>query len=315
MDLNSGLTQALSDGTNTYIYGLDRIAQTQGSATEYFLGDALGSVRQLTNQSSAITYARAYDPYGVMTQTSGSSQSTYGYTSEYTSNDLVYLRARYYAPGMGRFLTKDSWMGDYNRPLSLNRWIYVEGNPVNYTDPSGHVACADIIPSWRSMFEALGWCNPNEVPTLDQGTMDTYQTFDNWINGNPIQCGVGYTSYGYICVPIIVKDNQCGDKAPVLIPSVPSQWPVPGKTCQQLEGEHWLLMAQLAAKDLLIEALYDRLRDNHEPGKVKEIIRSLKRHLDERKKIATRLRIIKRDAIGKGCPTAREWPDPPPMLY
>jgi len=28
MDYNTGLTQALSDGTNTYIYGLDRIAQT-----------------------------------------------------------------------------------------------------------------------------------------------------------------------------------------------------------------------------------------------------------------------------------------------
>lgn len=26
MDLNAGLTQALSDGTNTYIYGVDRIA-------------------------------------------------------------------------------------------------------------------------------------------------------------------------------------------------------------------------------------------------------------------------------------------------
>lgn len=30
-----------------------------------------------------------------------------------------------------------TWAGDYNRPLSLNRWNYVEGNPVNFTDPSG----------------------------------------------------------------------------------------------------------------------------------------------------------------------------------
>src|SRR5215208_4952377 len=53
-------------------------------------------------------------------------------------NELVYLRARYYAPGMGRFLSKDTWGGDYNRPISVNRWIYAEGNPVNYTVPSGH---------------------------------------------------------------------------------------------------------------------------------------------------------------------------------
>jgi hypothetical protein len=43
-----------------------------------------------------------------------------------------------YDPLTGRFQTKDSWQGDYNRPLSLNRWMYVEGNPVNFTDPSGH---------------------------------------------------------------------------------------------------------------------------------------------------------------------------------
>jgi RHS repeat-associated protein len=57
------------------------------------------------------------------------------YTGDY--NELVYLRARMYAPGVGRFLTRDTWGGDYNRPLSLNRWKYVEGNPVNRTDPSG----------------------------------------------------------------------------------------------------------------------------------------------------------------------------------
>jgi hypothetical protein len=93
MDLNTGLTQALSDGANTYIYGLDRIAQVN-TTTEYFLGDALGSVRQMTNTNGAITYTRAYDPYGVVTSTLGSSQSAYGYTSEYNGDysELDYSR-------------------------------------------------------------------------------------------------------------------------------------------------------------------------------------------------------------------------------
>ena len=140
MDLNTGLTQALSDGTNHYIYGVDRIAQVN-SATEYFLGDALGSVRQLTDQNGEITYASAYDPYGVTTSTIGSSQSMYGYTNEYTSHGLVYLRSRMYSPSIGRFQTKDSWLGNYSRPLSLNRWMYTEGNPINYIDPTGLVKC------------------------------------------------------------------------------------------------------------------------------------------------------------------------------
>lgn len=139
MDYNTGLTQVLNDGTNNYIYGNGRIAQVS-TGTEYFLGDALGSVRQLADASGAVTYASSYDPYGVVTTTGGSSRSVYGYTGEYTSNEMVYLRARHYAPGMGRFITRDTWGGDANSPMTFNRWSYVESNPINYTDPSGNFA-------------------------------------------------------------------------------------------------------------------------------------------------------------------------------
>ena len=74
-----------------------------------------------------------------MTTTTGPSQSDYGYTGEYTGDydELLYLRARYYAPGMGRFLTRDTWSGNANLPMSYNRWQYVYSNPVNLTDPTG----------------------------------------------------------------------------------------------------------------------------------------------------------------------------------
>ncbi len=140
MDYNTGLTQALNDGTNTYIYGNGRIAQVNTS-TDYFLGDALGSVRQLTNTSGAITYASAYDPYGVTTQTYGASQTAYGYTGEYSSNDLVYLRSRMYDPASGRFITKDSWRGSSVSPTSYNTWLYAHANPIRYVDPTGY--CID----------------------------------------------------------------------------------------------------------------------------------------------------------------------------
>ena len=79
MDFNTGLTQALSDGTNTYLYGNGRISQTD-SATEYFLGDALSSVRQMSDAAGDVTFTQAYDPYGVVTQTAGASQTAYGFT-------------------------------------------------------------------------------------------------------------------------------------------------------------------------------------------------------------------------------------------
>ena len=121
-----------------------RIAQVN-TTTEYFLGDALGSVRQLTDATGEIMYASAYDPYGVTTQAYGASQTSYGFTGEFTDpSGMVYLRARYYMPGDGRFITRDTWMGDYDSPLSLNRWMYVEGNPVNRVDPTG-MCWVDIL--------------------------------------------------------------------------------------------------------------------------------------------------------------------------
>jgi len=138
LDLNTGLTQVLNDGTNDYIYGLGRIAQTNVSTTDYFLGDALGSVRQLTDPSGQLTYASGYDPYGNLAYSGGTSQTSYGFTGENTDpNGLVYLRARYYNPLDGRFMSRDMWEGSSNQPHSLNRWNYTLSNPTNYVDPSG----------------------------------------------------------------------------------------------------------------------------------------------------------------------------------
>jgi hypothetical protein len=37
-----------------------------------------------------------------------------------------------------RFLTADTWPGNHRQPLTLNKWLYTNGNPTNHTDPSGH---------------------------------------------------------------------------------------------------------------------------------------------------------------------------------
>jgi RHS repeat-associated protein len=128
----------LDDGENSYVYGLGRISQTD-TDTEYFLSDALGSVRQLTNTAGEITLAKSYNPYGEVTHTAGSGQSMYAYTGEQLdASGLTYLRARYYDANVGRFTSRDTWSGNYNSPHSLNRWNYTNGNPINYIDPSGH---------------------------------------------------------------------------------------------------------------------------------------------------------------------------------
>ncbi|NMC34951.1 MAG: RHS repeat-associated core domain-containing protein, partial [Veillonellaceae bacterium] len=103
-------------------------------------GDALGSVRQLVDGSGAVTLAQSYEPYGEVMGSSGSGETAYAYTGEWhsSSTNLLYLRSRYYIAETGRFLTKDTWQGDFTLPLTLNGWNYVEGNPVNFVDPTGH---------------------------------------------------------------------------------------------------------------------------------------------------------------------------------
>ena len=134
LDTASGLTQVLSDGTNKYLYGMGRIAQVNGEDIEYFLGDALGSVRQLTDESGEIILTREYDPYGNVLSSVGTVETKYGFTNEYTSQGLIYLRARYYNPNIGRFTTVDPSQQE------ANLYLYAGANPVNETDPTGFLS-------------------------------------------------------------------------------------------------------------------------------------------------------------------------------
>jgi RHS repeat-associated protein len=70
----------------------------------------------------------------------GEVYNPYQYTGEAwdAEVELLYLRARYYQPEVGRFITKDPWAGDVWRSLTLNRYVYVTSNPVNLVDPRGN---------------------------------------------------------------------------------------------------------------------------------------------------------------------------------
>lgn len=75
-----------------------------------------------------------YNPYGAVIFTSGASQSAYGFTGEAQSGDMMYLRARYYTPADGRFVSRDTWSGDANRLMTYNAWPYANGNLIYLAD-------------------------------------------------------------------------------------------------------------------------------------------------------------------------------------
>jgi len=57
-----------------------------------------------------------------------------------SASGLYSMRARYYDPNAGRFLSRDTWPVNYGNPMELNRYGYTAQNPTNWTDPSGNVA-------------------------------------------------------------------------------------------------------------------------------------------------------------------------------
>jgi len=132
--------------TRQYTYGLQRISQRQFVAnawTASFYGyDGGGNVRNLTNTAGAITDSYEYDAFGNSFTKQGTTPNVYLYRAEQYDSDLglYYLRARYYDPITGRFLSRDPENGNRLSPASLRKYLYAGGDPVNSFDPSGRAS-------------------------------------------------------------------------------------------------------------------------------------------------------------------------------
>jgi RHS repeat-associated protein len=101
----------------------------------YFTRDHLGSIREMVDSSGTIQARYSYDPYGRMTQISGSLSADFGYAGMYyhapSGLNLTFYRA--YDSDLGRWLNRDP-IGELG---GLNLYSYVFNNPINWSDPYG----------------------------------------------------------------------------------------------------------------------------------------------------------------------------------
>ena len=96
--------------------------------------DESGNVTEGTAPDGSTT-SYTYDPVGnMLTKTVGGIKTQYSYNA---ATGTVYLRARFYEPAMNRFSQKDIVRGSITAPNSLNRYTYVQNDPINFIDPSG----------------------------------------------------------------------------------------------------------------------------------------------------------------------------------
>ena len=96
----------------------------------------------------------SYTPFG---EQLGEAVSGFTYNAEYydASTGMLNLRARQYEPTMMRFSQKDILQGSIYEPISLNRYLYCQNDPMSFSDPSGMSVWSKLKSAAKSTGKAL----------------------------------------------------------------------------------------------------------------------------------------------------------------
>ena len=144
-----------------YVYGLGLLGEEREGKYLSYHFDVRGSTIALSDENGEVVDRFGYGPYGELvsgdaTQTPFLFNGQYGVMSD--GNGLYYMRARFYSPLMKRFVNRDVVAGEVGRGQSLNRFAFVEGNPVRFVDPFGLFATKDGISLGLDFLPVIGSC-------------------------------------------------------------------------------------------------------------------------------------------------------------
>jgi RHS repeat-associated protein len=126
------------DTSNDYSYTFNvenELVSVSSNGLAYFYRDHLGSANAL--QKPNATMARTwYLPFGgyrgsTPTQTITGRDFTGQRDNAYIK--LIDMRARWYDPTLGRFISPDTIVPNPQNPQSFNRYSYVENRPMTHT--------------------------------------------------------------------------------------------------------------------------------------------------------------------------------------
>ena len=125
----------------TYVRGMNYIGRYDNTdRLSYYLYNGHGDVVQTVSETGEVENQYDYDIFGNPILTVEIYTNAIRYAGEFYDEEtgLYYLRARYYNPYIGRFISEDSYWGEDTNPLSLNLYVYCYNDPIQFVDPTGH---------------------------------------------------------------------------------------------------------------------------------------------------------------------------------
>jgi RHS repeat-associated protein len=123
-------------GAMGYVCRIDEGANGEILARDYFVYDGLGSCSALVSSNGIVVAKYDYDVYGSVRDQEGQRANSFKYVAQIghvtdEETGLIYMRARYYDPEIGRFVSEDP--GQYG----VNWFIYANNAPIQYFDMTG----------------------------------------------------------------------------------------------------------------------------------------------------------------------------------
>jgi RHS repeat-associated protein len=124
------------------------LAMLRNGATSYYNADGLGTITSLSSAAGALTQTYTFDSFGNQTASSGSLTNRFQFTAREfdTESSLYFMRARYFDPASGRFISEDpiTFAGGHDFYTYVGNW------PTLFTDPSGLRPCNIPVPGPHS---------------------------------------------------------------------------------------------------------------------------------------------------------------------
>jgi RHS repeat-associated protein len=139
------LSATTGTATTYFIYGKDLLYSIDAAGPHFHHADSLGSTIAVTDSTGAVEQTYGYDIFGAIRNMTGTGGTKFTFTGEQNDDTgLMYLRARYYDPSVGRFLSRDPFPMQPSDTQTVNRYAYVKNDPTNYVDPSGEQAVGGL---------------------------------------------------------------------------------------------------------------------------------------------------------------------------